>query len=63
MDTLHSTLEPDTLRWRRLAACIIAMMAIANLQYAWFPDGRGLAAGLTAGACGAGTALTVLPIQ
>jgi MFS family permease len=160
MDTLHSTLEPDTLRWRRLAACIIAMMAVANLQYAWtlftipltealhatlsavqiaftlfiltetwlvpfegwlvdrlgargvvsaggllvgiswlgaglansltglyvfyaigglgagavygacvgtalkwFPDRRGLAAGLTAGAYGAGTALTVLPIQ
>lgn len=29
----------------------------------WFPDRRGLAAGLTAGAYGAGTALTVLPIQ
>src|ERR1051325_6451997 len=22
-------------RWRQLAACIVAMMAIANLQYAW----------------------------
>src|SRR5262249_7527305 len=29
----------------------------------WFPDRRGLAAGLTAGAYGIGTALTVLPIQ
>jgi OFA family oxalate/formate antiporter-like MFS transporter len=25
----------DTARWYRLAACIIAMMAVANLQYAW----------------------------
>src|SRR5262249_26376621 len=22
-------------RWRQLAACIVAMMAVANLQYAW----------------------------
>ncbi len=29
----------------------------------WFPDRRGLAAGLTAGAYGFGTALTVLPIS
>jgi len=155
-----STSPPDTRRWRQLAACIVAMMAVANLQYAWtlftipltqslnatlsgaqvaftlfilaetwlvpfegwlvdrigaravvsaggllvgiswigagladslsglylfyalgglgagavygasigtalkwFPDRRGLAAGLTAGAYGAGTALTVLPIQ
>jgi OFA family oxalate/formate antiporter-like MFS transporter len=29
----------------------------------WFPDRRGLAAGLTAGAFGAGSALTVVPIQ
>lgn len=29
----------------------------------WFPDRRGLAAGLVAGGYGAGTALTVLPIQ
>ena len=29
----------------------------------WFPDRRGLAAGLTAGAYGFGTALTILPIQ
>ena len=29
----------------------------------WFPDKRGLAAGLTAGAYGFGTALTILPIQ
>jgi OFA family oxalate/formate antiporter-like MFS transporter len=28
----------------------------------WFPDRRGLATGLTAGAFGAGTALTILPI-
>src|SRR5215467_4905387 len=25
----------ETTRWYRLAACIIAMMAVANLQYAW----------------------------
>ena len=29
----------------------------------WFPDRRGLAAGCTAGAYGAGTALTIWPIQ
>jgi OFA family oxalate/formate antiporter-like MFS transporter len=29
----------------------------------WFPDRRGLAAGLTSGAYGVGTALTILPIQ
>ena len=29
----------------------------------WFPDKRGLAAGLTAGAYGFGTAITILPIQ
>lgn len=29
----------------------------------WFPDRRGLAAGLTAGAYGFGTALTILPIE
>jgi MFS transporter, OFA family, oxalate/formate antiporter len=29
----------------------------------WFPDRRGLATGLAAGAFGAGTALTILPIQ
>jgi MFS transporter, OFA family, oxalate/formate antiporter len=29
----------------------------------WFPDHRGLAAGMTAGAYGFGTAITVLPIQ
>jgi MFS transporter, OFA family, oxalate/formate antiporter len=27
--------DPDIARWRQLAACIIAMLAIANLQYAW----------------------------
>jgi MFS transporter, OFA family, oxalate/formate antiporter len=27
--------DPDAARWRQLAACIIAMLAIANLQYAW----------------------------
>ncbi len=29
----------------------------------WFPDRRGLAAGLTAGGFGAGSALTIIPIQ
>ncbi len=27
--------HPDTSRWIRLIACMVAMMAIANLQYAW----------------------------
>jgi MFS transporter, OFA family, oxalate/formate antiporter len=27
--------DPGVTRWRQLAACIVAMMAIANLQYAW----------------------------
>src|SRR5262245_23372755 len=27
--------DPNIARWRQLAACIIAMLAIANLQYAW----------------------------
>jgi len=27
--------DPGAARWRQLAACIIAMLAIANLQYAW----------------------------
>jgi MFS transporter, OFA family, oxalate/formate antiporter len=27
--------DPDAARWRQLAACIVAMLAIANLQYAW----------------------------
>src|SRR5262249_58481487 len=26
---------PPARRWRQLIACIVAMMAIANLQYAW----------------------------
>jgi MFS transporter, OFA family, oxalate/formate antiporter len=27
--------DPDIARWRQLIACIIAMLAVANLQYAW----------------------------
>ncbi|MGH9849998.1 MAG: oxalate/formate MFS antiporter [Blastocatellia bacterium] len=27
--------DPGAARWRQLAACIVAMLAIANLQYAW----------------------------
>jgi OFA family oxalate/formate antiporter-like MFS transporter len=34
-----------------------------GLALKWFPDHRGLAAGLTAGSFGFGTALTVIPIQ
>jgi OFA family oxalate/formate antiporter-like MFS transporter len=34
-----------------------------GLALKWFPDRRGLAAGMTAGSYGFGTALTVLPIQ
>jgi len=37
--------------------------ACMGLALKWFPDHRGLAAGLTAGAYGFGTAITVLPIQ
>ncbi len=37
--------------------------ACMGLALKWFPDHRGLAAGLTAGAYGFGTALTVIPIQ
>jgi OFA family oxalate/formate antiporter-like MFS transporter len=34
-----------------------------GLALKWFPDHRGLAAGMTAGSYGFGTALTILPIQ
>jgi OFA family oxalate/formate antiporter-like MFS transporter len=34
MTTSHAY-NPDSPRWPRLIACMIAMMAIANLQYAW----------------------------
>ena len=37
--------------------------ACMGLALKWFPDRRGLAAGMTAGSYGFGTALTVLPIQ
>jgi len=37
--------------------------ASIGLALKWFPDRRGLAAGLTAGSYGIGTALTILPIQ
>ncbi len=37
--------------------------ASMGLVLKWFPDRRGLAAGLTAGAYGFGTALTVIPID
>ncbi len=37
--------------------------ASLGLALKWFPDRRGLAAGLTAGSYGIGTALTILPIQ
>jgi OFA family oxalate/formate antiporter-like MFS transporter len=37
--------------------------ASVGLALKWFPDHRGLAAGLTAGSYGFGTALTVIPIQ
>lgn len=37
--------------------------ACVGMALKWFPDRRGLAAGLTAGSYGFGTALTVLPIN
>jgi MFS transporter, OFA family, oxalate/formate antiporter len=37
--------------------------ACMGMALKWFPDHRGLAAGMTAGAYGIGTAITVLPIQ
>ena len=37
--------------------------ACMGMALKWFPDHRGLAAGMTAGAYGIGTALTVIPIQ
>jgi MFS transporter, OFA family, oxalate/formate antiporter len=37
--------------------------ACMGMALKWFPDHRGLAAGLTAGAYGFGTAITVIPIQ
>jgi OFA family oxalate/formate antiporter-like MFS transporter len=37
--------------------------ACMGMALKWFPDHRGLAAGMTAGAYGFGTALTVIPIQ
>ena len=37
--------------------------ACMGMALKWFPDHRGLAAGMTAGAYGLGTALTVIPIQ
>ena len=40
--------------------CVYA--ACVNSALKWFPDKRGLAVGLTAGAYGAGSALTILPI-
>src|SRR5262245_4798184 len=33
--TAPQSSDPGAARWRQLAACIIAMLAIANLQYAW----------------------------
>jgi MFS transporter, OFA family, oxalate/formate antiporter len=40
--------------------CVYA--SCVNSALKWFPDKRGLAVGLTAGAYGAGSALTILPI-
>ncbi len=33
--TASQNSDPAAARWRQLAACIIAMLAVANLQYAW----------------------------
>src|SRR2546421_1439532 len=33
--TTRETADPGTKRWGKLLACVVAMMAIANLQYAW----------------------------
>lgn len=34
-DPMESYPDPGTARWRILGACIVAMLAVANLQYAW----------------------------
>src|SRR3989442_10942760 len=33
--TASQETAPGVVRWRQLVACMMAMMAIANLQYAW----------------------------
>src|SRR5437868_5643086 len=61
-----ATRVSDTYRWAQLAVGVAAMVMIANYQYGWtffVPDNRGLAAGITAAGFGAGSALTVAPIQ
>jgi OFA family oxalate/formate antiporter-like MFS transporter len=56
---------PELYSWYGLGGVGAGAVYTASIGSAikWFPDRRGLAAGLTAGAYGFGTALTILPVQ
>ncbi len=56
---------PELYFWYGLGGVGAGAVYLSSIGTAlkWFPDRRGLAAGLTAGAYGFGTSLTILPIQ
>src|SRR2546430_13949212 len=61
----RSTLFPYTTLFRSIAGIVAGAVygtCVGN-ALKWFPDKRGLAAGITAAGFGAGSALTVAPIQ